>query len=314
MQKVLLVGAGNMGEEYGRVLNELKIQFDAVSRSKTRSDIFSKKFECRCFSIGLTNPDINFIEYSHAIVAAPVQELKFICQELISKGIKTILVEKPAGLNSDEIIELNSFSVKNQAEIFVAYNRRFYASVLAAERIIEDDGGVLSCNFEFTEWSHIIEKLDTPDIVKENWFLANSSHVVDLVFHLIGNPTEIYCNTSGNTSWYEPSIFVGSGISEKNVLFNYGSNWNSAGRWRVELLTPKRKLILCPLEILQEQKIGTVEVCETENIDYSRDKQFKPGLFVQTNSFLSSDFTKLKSLSNQSKSLEYYTKMEGRNH
>jgi predicted dehydrogenase len=313
MQKILLVGAGNMGEEYARVLKELKFSFDAVGRSKSRSDNFSKKFECDCFNNGLINPNIDFKKYSHAIVAAPIQELKPICQILISNGIKTILVEKPGGLNSFEITELNGYSANNQANIFVAYNRRFYASVLEAERIIKNDGGLLSCNFEFTEWSHVIEKLETPKIVKENWFLANSSHVVDLVFHLIGNPIELFSFTSGKTTWFEPSIFAGSGISEKNVLFNYGSNWNSAGRWRVELLTQKRKLILCPLEILQEQKIGTVEVGEIENIDYSLDKQFKPGLFNQTKSFLTGDVTKLKSLPEHVKSLGFYDKMEGRN-
>jgi predicted dehydrogenase len=313
MLKVLLVGAGNMGAEYARVLNKLEISFDAVCRSKSRSEEFSKKFECNSFNNGLINPNIDFKQYSHAIVATPIQELKPICQTLISNGIKTILVEKPAGLNSNEINELNDYSANNQAKIFVAYNRRFYASVLEAERIIKNDGGLLSCNFEFTEWSHVIEKLETPKIVKENWFLANSSHVVDLVFHLIGNPIQLFSLTSGKTTWFEPSIFVGSGISEKNVLFNYGSNWNSAGRWRIEFLTQKRKLILCPLEILQEQKIGTVEVGEIENIDYSPDKQFKPGLLNQTESFLIGDFTKLKSLAEHVKSLEFYNKMEGRN-
>ena len=313
MLKVLLVGAGKMGEEYARVLNKLEIEFDAVCRSKPRSEDFSKKFDCKSFNNGLLNPNIDFKQYSHAIVATPIQELKPICQTLISYGIKTILVEKPAGLNSNEINELNDYLVNNQAKIFVAYNRRFYASVLEAERIIKNDGGLLSCNFEFTEWSHVIEKLETPKIVKENWFLANSSHVVDLVFYLIGNPIQLFSLTSGKTTWFEPSIFVGSGIPEKNVLFNYGSNWNSAGRWRIELLTQMRKLILCPLEILQEQKIGTVEVGEIENIDYSLDKQFKPGLFNQTKSFLTGDFTKLKSLPEHVNSLGFYNKMEGRN-
>ena len=312
MRKILLVGVGNMGTEYARILNELKSPFDAVCRSKLSSDSFSKKYECNCFHNGITNPNINFRKYSHAIVAAPIQELKFICKTMISNGIKIILVEKPAGLNTDEITELNSYAINNQAKIYVAYNRRFYASVMEAERIIKNDGGLLSCNFEFTEWSHIIDKLETPAIVKENWFLANSSHVVDLVFHIIGYPIQLFSATSGKTTWFKPAIFVGSGISEKNVLFNYGSNWNSAGRWRVELLTQKRKLILCPLETIQEQKIGSVEFVETENVDYYLDKQFKPGLFVQTKSFLEEDVTKLKSLSEQVKSLKFYNKIEGR--
>ena len=42
------------------------------------------------------------------------------------------------------------------------------------KEIIAEDNGVTSFNFEFTEWSHEIEKLEKAPGVKENWFLANS--------------------------------------------------------------------------------------------------------------------------------------------
>jgi predicted dehydrogenase len=312
MQKLLLVGAGNMGEEYAEVLQKLNVTFDAVTRSNSRAASFSLKFKVQCFNIGLANVNINFQEYSHAIIAAPVQDLKWITQELILRNIKNILVEKPAGLNSHEIDEINRIAETNNIQVFVAYNRRFYKSVIAAQKIIEEDGGVQSCNFEFTEWSHVIQKLDTPSIVKSNWFLANSSHVVDLVFYLIGYPQQLHSFTSGRTSWYEPAIFAGSGKTDKNVLFNYGSNWNSSGRWRIELMTRKRKIILCPLELLQEQKIGSVEIIEVDDVDYELDQQFKPGLFLQTKAFLNGESTGLKSLSDQVRSLEYFNKIEGR--
>jgi predicted dehydrogenase len=313
MQNILLVGAGNMGEEYAKVLDKLDFSYDVVTRSKSRSDYFSKKFKRTCYNDGLNNKELNFQNYTHAIVAVPVQELKTICNELILKNIKNILAEKPAGLNSAEISELQGLADKNKAKIFVAYNRRFYASVIASQKIIEEDGGVLSCTFEFTEWSHIIEKLDTHAIVKKNWFLANSSHVVDLVFHIIGYPNQLNSFTSGKTSWYEPAIFAGSGVTDKNVLFSYGSNWNSAGRWRIELLTKNRKIVLCPLELLQEQQVGTIQLQEVENVDYQLDTEFKPGLFLQTKSFLNGDENKLKLLSEQVKSLEFFNKIEGRN-
>lgn len=50
------------------------------------------------------------------------------------------------------------------------------------KKIIAEDGGITSFNFEFTEWAHVIEKLDYPREVFENWFFVNSTHVVDLAF------------------------------------------------------------------------------------------------------------------------------------
>ena len=71
-------------------------------------------------------------------------------------------MEKPGGINYTEINELENI-VKEEVELFVAYNRRFYQSVLQAKEEIEKDGGALSARFEFTEWSHVIEKLKKSD-------------------------------------------------------------------------------------------------------------------------------------------------------
>ena len=72
---------------------------------------------------------------------------------------KNILVEKPAGLNKQKIMEVSELAKEKDAQVYVAYNRRYYASVLKAQEIIAEDGGVTSFNFEFTEWAHVIEKL-----------------------------------------------------------------------------------------------------------------------------------------------------------
>jgi len=64
--------------------------------------------------------------------------------QLIKSGFKNILLEKPAGLNEQEIKELAQTASHYNATVLVAYNRRFYASVLKAKEIIEQDGGVTS--------------------------------------------------------------------------------------------------------------------------------------------------------------------------
>jgi len=310
-QKTLIVGTGYMGKEYAKALDDLGVSFDALCRTKASAESFSELFKCDCYSGGIEDSNVQFSEYSNAIVAVSVENLKKTCEFLIEKGILSILVEKPAGINRNEIEDLLDFSIKNNSRIGVAYNRRYFAAAIKAKEIIKADGGALSGNFEFTEWSHKIEPLKKGPGVKENWFLANSTHVVDLAFYLMGKPIEMSCQTSGELSWHKPAIFAGSGITENDVLFNYSANWVSAGRWGVEVLTSKRKLILSPMEELQEQLVGTIAVQKVEGIDYSKDEAFKPGIWVQTKYFIEEKFELLKSLEEQVADMDHYDMMLG---
>ena len=286
-KNIWLVGAGYMAVEYAKVLQEMNIPFKVVGRGIKSAMNFEKK-------TGLavqTGEDNNFLKQTKelpfaAIVAVSVEQLATVTQSLLKRGIKRILIEKPAGLNLEELEELNYETKKQKADIFVAYNRRFYASTSKAKKIIDEDGGVTSFNFDFTEWSHIIKDEKIPDIVKKQWFLANSTHVVNLAFFLGGMPKEIKCYTTGGLSWHpSASIFCGAGVTEQGLLFSYHSNWEAPGRWGVEIFTRKHRLILRPLEDLYIQKIGSL-ISEKVIFDDSLDHKFKPGLYNQVETFL----------------------------
>jgi hypothetical protein len=199
------------------------------------------------------------------------------------------LVEKPAAISINELLENEEFLREYLEKVFVAYNRRFFASVQEALKLIEDDGGLESMHFEFTEWAHKIEPLQKANGVKENWFFANSTHVVDLAFFIAGKPNEWQAfSKEGTLNWHSKTQFAGSGITEKNVLFSYHSNWESAGRWGIEFMTFKRKIILKPIEELKILYKGSVSI---QNIDLNNelDTIYKPGLFKQLDVFLSKD-------------------------
>ena len=275
-----------MGAEYAKVLNALKVDFITIGRSEKSAKAFTETTGHSVMTGGLDKYIDELQSPQYAIVTTTIEELAGTTIGLIEKGIKNILVEKPAGMNRSEIEKVAKVAKRHDAFIQVAYNRRFYASTLAAEKIISDDGGVTSFNFEFTEWAHQIETLDKPKNILDIWFLANSTHVIDLAFHLGGRPIEMSSYTSGSLDWYKPaSIFAGTGISDKGALFSYQANWKSPGRWGVEMLTSKHKLILRPMEQLHMQKIGSVAI-ERVEIDDKFDIEFKPGLYMQVKSFL----------------------------
>ena len=313
MTNVWLIGAGLMAQDYIKVLEALKTDFIVIGRGEEAAQKCKEATGCEVVMGGLkTFLDFKPEVCSHAIVSVGIEKLYETTKELLDYGVKNILVEKPAGLYRHEFEDMARLTEEKNANVFVAYNRRFYASVLKALEIIEKDGGVTSFNFEFTEWGHVIAPLKKAEGVKEKWFLGNSTHVVDLAFFLGGEPKELCSFTNGNLDWHpSASVFAGAGKSDKNALFSYQANWESAGRWSVEILTKENRLILRPMEKLQIQKRGTIVQDFIEEIDYSLDDDYKPGLFLQTKNFLEEKTEKFCTIEGQMKMYNIYAKIAG---
>jgi len=312
--RILLVGAGPMAVEYARVLSAQNVKFDIVGRGPESAEKFKKEIGKEVFLGGLEhyvkkNDSIDE-KFTHAIIVTNERELGNAARLLLTHGIKNILIEKPGGFNVEDIENVSKLSKSKNADVFVGYNRRFYQSVLKAKQIIEEEGGLTSFCFEFTEWGHMIKDLVKAPGVKENWFLHNSTHIVDLAFHIGGFPKEMANLISGKVDWHPTaSIFAGAGISIKNALFSYQANWEAPGRWSVEFMTRKSRLIFRPIEKLHIQKIGSVAIDLVE-MDYNLDTNFKPGLYKQTEAFISKDYSQFVSIHEQLKNVEnYYLKM-----
>ena len=309
---IWLIGSGPMSEDYAKVLEAQKQNFLIVGRGKNSALAFEEKTGQSVITGGLENFLLTSpVSPSAAIVSVGIEQLYSTTIQLLNYGVKQLLVEKPGGLTSAEIEHIESLSKQAGANTYIAYNRRFYSSVLKAQELIEAEGGVRTFNFEVTEWSHVIEKLKKGDGVLSKWFLGNTTHVADLAFYLGGQPKEMSCFTSGSLSWHpSSSAFAGAGRTKAGVLFNYGADWESAGRWSVEVLTNENRYILRPMEALQVQKRGTIPILNVE-IDNQLDEQFKPGLYCQVASFLDGDNSRLCGISEQKEMIKLYERMAG---
>lgn len=309
---VLLVGAGQIAIEYAKVLRALNIPFTVVGRGKQSSKRFFEATSQKPVSGGLERfLGGNTPHFMRAIVAVNIENLVPCTKQLLSAGVKKILIEKPGALTPGELSEVNILAKMNSADVFISYNRRFFASTIHAKEIIVNDGGVTSFTFDFTEWSHIIEKLPTSGDVKKRWFIANSSHVADLAFFLAGVPEKISCNVSGSVAWHpSAATFSGSGTTTTGALFSYHANWAGPGRWGVEVVTRNHRLIFRPLEQLHIMDQKTVTIAAAE-IDYSEDLEYKPGFYQQVKVFLSHDTNNLQTLENQIRMLGIYKQIAG---
>jgi predicted dehydrogenase len=286
-KKVAVFGVGAVAREYCKVLQHLDVDFSVVGRSKTGVEKFASATGIIAVPNGVEGwKDKGDPSIKSAIVAVNLEDLAQAAIDLMDCGIRNILLEKPGGINAEEIRQVKDKAKATGTKLWIAYNRRFYASVLKAQKIISNDGGVKSFNFEFTEWPHIILDKVKSEAAKNNWFLVNSTHVVDIAFLLGGFPEKLETFTTGGCDWHPDSaIFAGSGVSKNGALFSYQSNWLAPGSWSVEILTLNNRLIFRPLEKLQTQKNKSVAI-DFVDIDDQLDVEFKPGFYKQTEYFL----------------------------
>jgi len=293
-----------MAQEYSKVLLDQQIPFKVVGRSSSRVDAFKELFpDVACFAGGLDayKPENPTPEY--AIVATNVSTLVDITKSLIAWGVKNILVEKPLAFTPDQVAEIQQQAHDRDSNVYIAYR--------AAAEQIKEDGGLTSVHFEFTEWVNRIDTQKFDEATLNNWVIANSSHVIDLVFHLAGKPKDLSCWVSGDEVKWHPSgsIFMGAGYTELDIPFNYYSNWRAPGRWSIQFSTRKHRLHFAPMEQLALQKLDSVQI-EGAAIDYGLDEQYKPGVYAMVSDFLrpqpSAD---LCTLSHLHEMLKVYRKM-----
>lgn len=306
-----LIGAGSMAQDYAQVLKGLDFPFEVVGRSTDSAAKFEKAIGKRVLTGGLADALRVGRVPQKAIVAVGIEQLAAAARELIHSGVKCILLEKPAGLDLAEIESLNQLADNHGVTVLLAYNRRFYGSVQQARQFISEDGGVLSTQFEFTEWSHVIAPQVLGTGVKERWLIGNSTHVIDLAFHLIGRPVDWKCWHAGSLDWHPSAArFVGAGVTEQNVMFSYLADWQTPGRWGLELLTKKRRLILRPMEQLQVTALGSIKIETVEPLD-TIDQDYKPGLHRQTQAFLKGNNHLFCTLPEQVENVRIYSEMAG---
>lgn len=228
---------------------------------------------------------------THVIVASPVETLTPIAVEVMKSGVKHLLIEKPAALDQRECGLLQACAAETGAEIHVAYNRRFYASVRGALAHMRDAGEhIESVLFEFNE-AMPAHGPSVPSEVSARWLLANSMHVIDTAFHPVGLPDlqRSLFQHSGGLPWHPAgSVFVGSGNTTSGVPFAFHANWDAPGRWGFEWMTRSTRYVFRPMEKLSVMRKGRFDL-EPMVLDDEMDIRFKPGVYHQNAAFLAGD-------------------------
>ena len=105
-KKGVLFGAGRIAQDYAKVLQELSAKFTVVGRSVTSTEKFFDKTGIQALPNGFSNwKKLNPSDIQYAIIAVSIEELAHTAIELMDFGIRSILLEKPGGLNPEKFEE-----------------------------------------------------------------------------------------------------------------------------------------------------------------------------------------------------------------
>ncbi len=104
----------------------------------------------------------------------------------VAKGVITMghhcFIEKPVALNSKDIKLLAEIADQKNVKVMVGYNRRFYAPILQSWLLSKSAGHLRSIHIEINEDIQKVRKKNKhPKDVIDNWMIANSIHLIDLV-------------------------------------------------------------------------------------------------------------------------------------
>lgn len=291
--RCLVIGVGKMGSAHLAVLNTLAPDL-LIAWAPSRSHFAIER------DIGLVpvrrddlQATLNAVRPTHVIVASPVETLAPIAIRVMKAGVKHLLIEKPAAINQSQCRLLLECAAQVGAEIYVAYNRRFYASIRGALAHMHANGeSIESVMFEFNE----VIPVHGPSVANDvaaRWLLANSMHIIDTAFHPVGLPDiqKSSFQRSGGLSWHPAgSVFVGSGKTTKGIPFAFHANWNAPGRWGFEWMTQSTRYVFRPIEKLSIIRQGRFNL-EPMDLDDAMDIRFKPGVYHQNAAFLAGERT-----------------------
>ena len=237
-----------MAREYAIAFNQMGItDVTVISKNEKETTDFSNSFNFKVLHGGYEQHLQELKPTNLVVIVTPIPQLLDAAKIAIDAGQKKILIEKPGSLYPEKLI---SFSKQlTDQTIRIGYNRILYPSFHKLKFLAEQEGGITSCTFSFTEWVHTINFELYASEVYSRWGISNSLHVISMVMELIGMPKSLSCFQQGSLDWHPSgSSFVGSGISEKNIPFAYHADWDSAGRWGIEIMTKKNSYRLIPLE------------------------------------------------------------------
>lgn len=274
---IVLIGTGRIAKEYIKALDFLNLNYLIIGNTERSVNQFNKETDKKAIPGGISKSLSLINSKSYVINTVQVEKLQIINNIILNKRPASLLVEKPGFVSWESAIS-NKEKYKSRNNLHIATNRRFFNSVIHLKKILKVEKPI-SCHFEFNERLFNLDPASWNDEVLFNWSLANSVHVIDTAFHLIGQPKSIKTQKRNlSYKWTNYDQIIGFGESELDVLFTFNSNWITKGSWKIEIKTKNHSYQLNPMEELYRD--GNIIV-------HSTNKGVKEGFIKMIENWLS---------------------------
>jgi len=190
------------------------------------------------------------------------------------------LIEKPLGINLAEAEKLVDVANKKGRKAFVAFNRRYHASMNWVKDQLDSIESKRFIKIQDQENTIEAKKDGHAKIVLENWMFANSIHMIDL-FRFFGRspitnitPIKPWPGTNSDVLEYLAAISYENGDTAL-----YEGIWNAQGPWAVTVSTREKRFEMKPVEsaFYQNQVDRTIHRMEPDSLD----NDYKPGFYLQ---------------------------------
>ncbi len=277
--KLGIIGAGNIAQEYLRVIkSQKKVQCSAIySRTPSKIKPFFKKYEIKKINYSLKEL-VTDTKLDGIIIAIDAESILKVLKEIPKIKIP-ILIEKPIGINFYESIKIKKILNKKKLRIYAALNRRFYSSTLGAKKLINKRGN------RFIKINDQQNQKNNTNKVNANLMYANSVHLIDYISMFsrgkIIKIKKIQKYKKNKFHQVEAKIY----FSSKDQVF-YTCNWNSPGAWSVDITQKNQRYELKPLEDLTYETLEKYKIVRKRFLRGNIDIKYKPGFYLMLRNFV----------------------------
>lgn len=273
-----VIGAGRIAHFHVKAALKAGFVLDSVAASpkSERASSFAAEYGFHRFHENAEEL-ISSASWDGLLICSTVESLLQLTTAASLDG-RPILVEKPVTQCSAELTELLD---RDPRHVFVAFNRRHYASIERALRFASGGGpAILEVGIP-----EIVTRREDESFAGYRSVFVNSVHVLDLVNFLVGPLAKDHTWRVGPRGASLSAVL--SGMSSRGDVVIVKGNWNSPDNTYLSIERPGERLLLRPLE--RAQLFSGIEVLEpTEEWPLRR---YFPQLVDETDSdWLSTDF------------------------
>jgi len=281
--RIALVGSGYMAEEHIKAIHSLDDVevVSIISRNTDSARVLARRYGIQQIFNSLTKSH-DECHADGAVIAVPELALPVVLEEA-TRFPWQLLVEKPIGIDLAVATRLDELVTKRGRGVFVALNRRHFASTRLVLENLDANGPSRFVQVLDQENELAAREFGQPEEVIRNWMFANSIHLIDLIMLFCrGEVSKITSNLIwqvGESKAINADIAFDSGDCA-----TYQAVWNVPGPWSFSLTQGNRRWEMKPLETLVRLENGsrTPIVSDLGQIDLD----FKPGVLIQAEQFI----------------------------